>query len=78
MKILKKIELDALSVYDDSYIKTKIRTYCDEVYTNFCSLTFPEDGESFTVIYIDYSLVYENKYYLQMHLDNCAYKTVDK
>ena len=23
-------------------------------------------------------LVYENKYYLQVHLDNCAYKIIDK
>ena len=26
------------------YIKTKIRTYGDRVYTNFCSLNVPEDG----------------------------------
>ena len=41
----------------------------------------PEDDiecESFTVIYIDYLLVYENKYYLQVYLDNCAYKIVNK
>ena len=31
----KKIELDALPVYNDRYIKTKIRTYGDKVYTNF-------------------------------------------
>ena len=37
----------------------------------------PEDDieyESFTVISIDSSLVYENKYYLQVYLDNCTYK----
>ena len=34
--------------------------------------------ESFTVISIDYLLVYENKYYLQVYLDNCAYKSVSK
>ena len=32
---LKNIELNALPVYDDRYIKTKIRTYLDQVYTNF-------------------------------------------
>ena len=26
------------------YIKTKIRTYGDRVYTNFCGLNVPEDG----------------------------------
>ena len=34
--------------------------------------------ESFTVISIDSLLVYENKYYLQVYLDNCAYKIVNK
>ena len=40
---LKKIELNALLVYDDRYIKTKIRTYSDKVYTNFRGLNVPED-----------------------------------
>ena len=41
----------------------------------------PKDGvecESFTVISIDSLVIYENKYYLQVYLDNCAYKIVDK
>ena len=41
----------------------------------------PEDDlecESFTVIYIDSLLVHENKYYLQVYLDKCAYKIVKK
>ena len=29
------IELNSLPVYDDSYLKTKIRTYYHKVYTNF-------------------------------------------
>ena len=39
----------------------------------------PEDGvecESFTIVSIDSLLVYESKYYLQVYLDNCAYKIV--
>ena len=34
--------------------------------------------ESFTVISIDSLLVYENKYYLQVYLDSCADKIVNK
>ena len=34
--------------------------------------------ESFTVISIDSLLLYENKYYLQVYLDNCVYKIVHK
>ena len=41
----------------------------------------PEDDtecESFTVISIDSLVVYENKYYLTVYLNNCAYKIVNK
>ena len=78
---LKNIELNALPVYDDRYIKTKIRTYRNTGYTDFCGLNVPEDDiecESFTVISIDLFLVYENKYYLQVYLDNSNYKIVNK
>ena len=78
---LKNIKLNALPVYDDRYIKTKIRTYGDKVYTNVRGLSMLEDDiecEPFTVISIDSLLVYDNKYYLQVYLDNCAYKIVSK
>ena len=64
MKDLKNIELNVLPVYDDRYIKTKIKTYVDKVYVNFCGLNVPENNikwESFTVVSIDSLLVYENK-----------------
>ena len=78
---LKNITLNALPVYDDRYIETKLRTFGDKVYTNFHGLNVPEDDiecESFTIISIDSLLVYDNKYYLQVYLDNCAYKIVNK
>ena len=78
---LQNIELNDLPVYDERYIKTKIRTYGDKVYTNFLDLNMPEDdieSESFTVISIDSLLVNDNKYYLQVYLDNCAYKIANK
>ena len=34
--------------------------------------------ESFLLISIDSLLVYENKYYLQVYIDNCAYKIAKK
>ena len=73
--------MKVLPVYDDRYIKTKIRTYGDKVYTNFRGLNVLEDDiewESFTVISIDSLLAYYSKYYLQVYLDNCAYKSVIK
>ena len=68
---LKKYELNTLPVYGDRFIKIKIRTYGNKVYSNFCGLNVPEDDikcECFTVISIDSLLVYQND------LDNCAYK----
>ena len=78
---VKNIESNVLPVYDDRYIKAKIRTYGDKVYTNFRGLNVSEEDiecESFIVISIDSLLVYNNKYYLQVYLDNYAYKTVNK
>ena len=78
---LKNIELNALPVYDDRYIKTKVRAYNGKVYTNFRRLNVPKgdiECESFTVISIDSLHVYENKCYLQVYLDNCAYEIENK
>ena len=78
IECLKNIKL---KVYDDRCIKTKIRTFTDKVYANFCDLNMPEDDieyESFTVISIDYLPVYESKYYLQVCLDNCVYNIVNR
>ena len=44
------------SMMIDRYIKTKIKTYSNEVYTNLCGLNVPEDNiecKSFTAISID-------------------------
>ena len=68
-------------MYDDRYIKTKIKAYGDKVYTKFCGLNVPKgdiECEYFTVISIDSLLVYHQKYYLPVYLDNCAYKIVNK
>ena len=76
---LKNIKLNTLAVYDDKYIKTKIRTFVDKVCTNFRGLKVPEDDiecRYFIVIFIGFLLVYENKYYLQVYLDN--YEIVNK
>ena len=53
---MQNIKLNALPVYDDRYIKTKIRAYGNKVYTNFHGLDVPEDGieyESCIIISID-------------------------
>ena len=61
-------------------MKIKTRTYGDKVYTKVRGLNVPEDDEceSFTIISIGYWLVYKNKYYGKVYLDNCAYKITNK
>ena len=67
--------MNVLTVYD-RYMKTKIRIFGNNVYTNFRGLNVSAVGvtndckrmivkEFFTILYIDSLLVYENKYYLQ-------------
>ena len=54
----------SLPVYDNRYIKTKIRANGDKVYINFRSLNVPGDDvecKPFTIIATDSLLVYENK-----------------
>ena len=66
---LKNIKLNALPVYYDKGIKTKVRTLGDPVYTNFPGLNMTEDDKkygSFTVISIDSFLAYDNIHYLQV------------
>ena len=83
---LKNFKLNTLLAYDDRHIKTKVRTYRNKFYTNFRGLNVPEaeiGWQSFTVISFDFLLVYnvlnnelynDLMYYLQVYLDNCAYK----
>ena len=40
---LKSTNLNTLPVYNDIYIKAKIKTYGHNVYTSFCALNLPED-----------------------------------
>ena len=70
--------MNALPVYGNRY-KKKIRTCGDRIYTNLSGLNLPENGvecESFTVISIDFLLIYGKKYCLQVYLDSPAFNTV--
>ena len=72
---LKVIELISLQFYHERYIKCKTRTYGDNVYTNTRALNAPEDDiecRYFTVFSI------KNKYYLQVNINNHAYKIASK
>ena len=57
LKTFWDIKWNVLPVYDDRYMKTKIRTYEDIVHTNFHELNVAENGvkcKSFTIISIEF------------------------
>ena len=64
-------------MYNDKYIKTKIKIYNDKVYTNFQHNKIPEDNKycaCLSVILLDSIFVNSNKeYYPQIFLEECKY-----
>ena len=62
-------------MYNDKYIKTKIKVYSDRVYTNFQHKKIPKNNEYFaclSVILLDSIFVNSGKeYYPQILLEEC-------
>ena len=78
--LLKK-EFDSEPVYNNKYIKTKIKIYNkNRINTNFQGNEIPEGNECFTclsVILLDSIVVVDKKYHPQIFLEECKY-TVKK
>ena len=77
IKRLIKKGLNSEPVYNDKYIKTKIKIYNDKVYTNFQHNKIPKDNEycaCLSLIILDSILVNSDKeFYLQIFLEQCKY-----
>ena len=77
IKSLIKKKLNSELVYNDKYIKTKIKIYNDKVYTNFQHNKIPKDNEycaCLSLIILDSILVNSDKeFYLQIFLEQCKY-----
>ena len=82
IKSLIKKELNSEPVYNDKYIKTKIKIYNDKVYTNFQHNKIPKDNEycaCLSVILLDSIFVNSNKeYYPKIFLEERKYAIKDK
>ena len=69
-------------VYNNKYIKTKIKIYNDKVYTNFQHNKIPEDNKycaCLSVILLDSIFVNSNKeYYPQIFLEERKYAIKDR
>ena len=77
IKSLIKKEFNSEPVYNDKYIKTKIKIYNNKVYTNFQHNKIPKDNECFrclSAILLDSIFVNSDKeYYPQVLLEECKY-----
>ena len=70
-----------MPVFDEEYIKIKIRTHGNKVYTDFHGLGMTVDWAEYDfilMISIDSLFFYEKKHYLQIYLDGHPYKIVAK
>ena len=69
-------------MYNDKYIKAKIKMYNNSVYTNFHHTKIPKDNEYFaclSVILLDSIFVNSDKeYYPQIFLEECKYTIKNK
>ena len=78
-KIKKKlnIKLHSMSVYDEKYIKTKVREFNGVSKTNFLDNEVPKANVHYTCIVcitIDSVMRMEKKNYSQVYLEECKYK----
>ena len=69
-------------MYNDKYIKTKIKIYNNRIYTNFQYNKIPKDNEycaCLSVILLDSIFVNSDKeYYPQILLEECKYAIKNK
>ena len=82
IKSLIKKEFNGEPVYNDKYIKTKIKIYNNRVYTNFQHNKIPKHNEycaCLSVILLDSIFVNSDKeYYPQIFLEECKYAIKNK
>ena len=72
-----KIKFHSMSVYDEKYLKTKVREYDGAIKTNFLGNNVPEENVHYTsiaYITIDSVMRMEKKIFPQVYLEECKYK----
>ena len=78
--IIKK-QFDSKPVYNDKYIKTKIKSYNGKINTNFHNNNIPKEGSQcicLSVILIDSVYKKDKNYYPQVFLEECKYVVKEK
>ena len=78
--IIKK-EFDSESVYNEKYLKAKIKSYNGKINTNFHNNKIPKEGSNFiclSVILIDSVFRTGKNYYPQVFLEECKFFVKEK
>ena len=78
-KIKEKLnfKFHSMPVYDETYVKAKVREFDGVIKTNFLGGKVPKENEHYTCIAcitIDSVMRMEKKNYLQVYLEECKYK----
>ena len=77
MKETLSIKFHSIPVFDEKYIKAKVREFNGVIKTNFLSDEVPKENEHYTCIAcisIDSVMRMEKKNYLQVYLEECKYR----
>ena len=81
IKEIKGIKFHSNPVYDEKYIKAKVKEYNDVIKTNFLGNEVPKEGVHYTCIAcvnIDSVKKIDKKNYPQVYLEECKYKIKKK
>ena len=74
-------EFDSNPVYNEKYIRTKIKSYNGKINANFHNKKIPKEGSQriyLSVILIDSVYKKDKNYYLQVFLEECKYVVKEK
>ena len=77
IKEILSIKFHSMPVYDDQYIRTKVKKFNDFIKTNFLSDEVPKENKHYTCIAciaIDSVMRMEKKNYPQVYLEECKYR----
>ena len=74
-------EFDSEAVYNEKYLKAKVKSYNGKINTNFHNNKIPKEGPQFiflSVIWIDSVFRTSKSYYPQVFLKECKYVVKEK
>ena len=80
-KKLLSVEFDSKSVYDEKYIKTRVKTFQDKVITKFTDNEIPKQNTHYSciaAICIDSVIKLEKENYLQVNLEQYKFRLKKK